>query len=66
MTERKPSNSVEKAGETPPEPIEGNLNVGEIDAGYGEIGFIVQWLHLEDGWIMAQDQDSYVSLDNSV
>jgi len=58
--------SVAEAGEVADAPGDGELYTSEVDTGYGEIGSFIQWMNLKDGWILAKDTDSFVSLDNNL
>lgn len=55
---------VAEAGEVAEAPDEHDIYVSEVDTGQGEIGAYIEWQNTKDGWILARDTSSFVSLDN--
>lgn len=57
--------SVAGPGEVAEEPQEDDVYASELDMGLGEIGVIFQWSNLEGGWILANNTESFTSLDRN-
>lgn len=57
---------VAESGEVADVPGEDEQYTSELDMGQGEIGCYVEWQNLADGWILAKNTDSFVSLDNNL
>lgn len=55
--------STAEAGSVAPAPGDDDIHLTEMDMGRGDIGFLIEWRHLDEGYIMANDTDSFVSLD---
>jgi hypothetical protein len=53
-----------EGGKIAQEPPQEQIYVEELNMGRGEIGCYVEWKNLRDGWILAENTDSFVSVDN--
>jgi hypothetical protein len=55
---------VAEAGEVAEAPEEDEVYVSDVDTGGGDIGTFIEWQNQRDCWMLAEDVDSFVLIDN--